>query len=71
MGMHEALDGTASCNEALFAKLGGEVQCQHDDAESVDFDPLLVLLKDVLVQRFFKWLQLAKWAGMKQFLLAF
>jgi hypothetical protein len=33
--------------------------------------PLLALFKDILQQRFFKWLHLAEWAGMNGFLLGF
>jgi hypothetical protein len=56
MSRHKALDGTAPCNEVLFAKLGGEVQCHHNDGQSADLDPLLTLFEEILQQRFFKQL---------------
>ena len=71
MSLHKALGGAAPCDEVLLTKLGGEVQCHHNDGQSADLDPLLAMFEDILQQRFFKRLQLAEWAGLDGFLLGF
>ncbi len=71
MSAHKALDGAAPCNEVLFAKHGGEVLRHHNNGQSADLNPLLVLFEDILHQCFFEWLQLAEWARMNGFFLGF